>query len=407
MPQAHAFLASELALRAQLRPSAAGSREGRGRMTAARHRLRWRSWACGIGALACARLPGGARALRGRRRCATSTPRARRPLADEHGIPRVVTDLADAAAPWTIWTSSTSARRRTCTSSRSSRCSRPASTPSAKSRWSARCATWTSCMRSSEASGRRIMPIFQYRFGHGLQKLKLLIASGLAGHGLPGDGRDRLAAARRVLRGALAREVGDRARRGAAGPRDPRPRHAVLRARARAQRVFGLHRHARQPHRGRGLRRRRARDGRRLGGVARRDAWLSRRDHPPSLFVRRPGRREQHAAVHELRRPVDVRRRHARADRADRSRCWRSFSRCPSTTPASSTASTTRYRQGTSLPVTLADARRAARADHRDVLLGGDRPERHPPDRHRPSALRELAAAGRQAESAWHDLCQG
>lgn len=30
-------------------------------------------------------------------------------------------------------------------------------------------------------SGKRIMPIFQYRFGHGLQKLKFLIAQGLAG----------------------------------------------------------------------------------------------------------------------------------------------------------------------------------------------------------------------------------
>lgn len=31
------------------------------------------------------------------------------------------------------------------------------------------------------ASGRRIMPIFQYRFGHGMQRLKLLQAHGLAG----------------------------------------------------------------------------------------------------------------------------------------------------------------------------------------------------------------------------------
>jgi predicted dehydrogenase len=30
-------------------------------------------------------------------------------------------------------------------------------------------------------SGRRIMPIFQYRFGHGLQKLKMLVDGGLAG----------------------------------------------------------------------------------------------------------------------------------------------------------------------------------------------------------------------------------
>jgi predicted dehydrogenase len=32
-----------------------------------------------------------------------------------------------------------------------------------------------------EAIGRRIMPIFQYRFGHGLQKLKWLVESGVAG----------------------------------------------------------------------------------------------------------------------------------------------------------------------------------------------------------------------------------
>lgn len=35
--------------------------------------------------------------------------------------------------------------------------------------------------RIEAASGRRIMPIFQYRFGHGIQKLKLLVAEGVAG----------------------------------------------------------------------------------------------------------------------------------------------------------------------------------------------------------------------------------
>src|SRR6266508_2744967 len=30
-------------------------------------------------------------------------------------------------------------------------------------------------------AGRRVMPIFQYRFGHGLQKLKLLVDQGLSG----------------------------------------------------------------------------------------------------------------------------------------------------------------------------------------------------------------------------------
>ena len=35
--------------------------------------------------------------------------------------------------------------------------------------------------RVEASSGRRIMPIFQYRFGHGIQKLRLLIAEGVAG----------------------------------------------------------------------------------------------------------------------------------------------------------------------------------------------------------------------------------
>jgi predicted dehydrogenase len=36
-------------------------------------------------------------------------------------------------------------------------------------------------LRAESASGRRVMPIFQYRFGHGLQKLKHLQAAGLTG----------------------------------------------------------------------------------------------------------------------------------------------------------------------------------------------------------------------------------
>ena len=36
-------------------------------------------------------------------------------------------------------------------------------------------------MQAEAQSGRRVMPIFQYRFGHGLQKLKLLIEEGVAG----------------------------------------------------------------------------------------------------------------------------------------------------------------------------------------------------------------------------------
>jgi predicted dehydrogenase len=36
-------------------------------------------------------------------------------------------------------------------------------------------------IRVEAESGKRVMPIFQYRFGHGLQKLKLLVDHGLAG----------------------------------------------------------------------------------------------------------------------------------------------------------------------------------------------------------------------------------
>lgn len=34
---------------------------------------------------------------------------------------------------------------------------------------------------AEKRSGKRLMPIFQYRFGHGIQKLKLLVSAGLAG----------------------------------------------------------------------------------------------------------------------------------------------------------------------------------------------------------------------------------
>jgi predicted dehydrogenase len=36
-------------------------------------------------------------------------------------------------------------------------------------------------IKAEEQSGRRVMPIFQYRFGHGVQKLKFLMEEGLAG----------------------------------------------------------------------------------------------------------------------------------------------------------------------------------------------------------------------------------
>ena len=78
------------------------------------------------------------------------------------------------------------------------------------------------------ASAGRLMPIFQYRFGNGLQKVKALVDRGVAGPAYTVVGRGRVAAAGRLLRGAVARAVGDRARRRAPQPGGPRHRHAHL-----------------------------------------------------------------------------------------------------------------------------------------------------------------------------------
>ena len=81
----------------------------------------------------------------------------------------------------TTSTSSTSAPRRRCTSSRSSRRWAPASTWCARSRSSPRCATATGWPRRRRPAPGVLMPIFQYRFGNGLQKVKALVDRGVAG----------------------------------------------------------------------------------------------------------------------------------------------------------------------------------------------------------------------------------
>jgi predicted dehydrogenase len=111
--------------------------------------------------------------------CDIDAERAR-PVAEEHAIPRVVTDLAD------LLRSDDLDVIDICTpphlhfeqiqqvlgSGKHAICEKPL----------------VSSLREVDelgqaevSSGRRIMPIFQYRFGHGLQKLKLLIAEGVAG----------------------------------------------------------------------------------------------------------------------------------------------------------------------------------------------------------------------------------
>ena len=66
-------------------------------------------------------------------------------------------------------------------------------------------------MQAEAESGKRAMPIFQYRFGHGLQKLKYLMQQGISGPGLFYHGGDGLETPRRILCSAVARKMGDRA----------------------------------------------------------------------------------------------------------------------------------------------------------------------------------------------------
>src|SRR5882757_6738176 len=82
-------------------------------------------------------------------------------------------------------------------------------------------------LTAAETGARgRIMPVFQYRFGNGLQKARRIIELGLAG-------KPYLATVETAwLRGAkyysVARPLRDRIGRGAAHPRHPLPRHPDL-----------------------------------------------------------------------------------------------------------------------------------------------------------------------------------
>src|SRR5207237_1170756 len=111
--------------------------------------------------------------------CDIDAERAR-PVAEEHGIPRVVTDLAelcrmddldviDLCTPPHLHFEQI---QQVLAAGKHAICEKPL----------------VSSLREVDelihveaGSGRRIMPVFQYRFRHGLQKLKPLIAEGLAG----------------------------------------------------------------------------------------------------------------------------------------------------------------------------------------------------------------------------------
>jgi predicted dehydrogenase len=107
-------------------------------------------------------------------------PERARPVAEDHGILRVVTDLAelcrmddldviDICTPPHLHFDQI---QQVLAASKHAICEKPLVSSLRE----------VDALAQAEAkSGRRIMPIFQYRFGHGLQKLKLLMAQGLTG----------------------------------------------------------------------------------------------------------------------------------------------------------------------------------------------------------------------------------
>ena len=110
--------------------------------------------------------------------CDIDADRAR-PIAEEHHIPRLVTDLAelcrmdvdviDICTPPHLHFEQI---QQVLAAGKHAVCEKPLVSSLREV---------DELMRVEAGSGRRIMPIFQYRFGHGLQKLKMLIAEGLAG----------------------------------------------------------------------------------------------------------------------------------------------------------------------------------------------------------------------------------
>ena len=111
--------------------------------------------------------------------CDIDADRAR-PIAEEHGIPRLVTDLAelcrmddldliDICTPPHLHFEQV---QQVLAAGKHAICEKPLVSSLREV---------DELARAEAASGRRIMPVFQYRFGHGLQKLKFLIAQGLAG----------------------------------------------------------------------------------------------------------------------------------------------------------------------------------------------------------------------------------
>jgi predicted dehydrogenase len=111
--------------------------------------------------------------------CDIDAERAR-PVSEEHGIPRVVTDLTellrmddldvvDICTPPHLHFEQI---QQVLAAGKHAICEKPLVSSLREV---------DELERAEARSRRRIMPIFQYRFGHGVQKLKLLMAEGVAG----------------------------------------------------------------------------------------------------------------------------------------------------------------------------------------------------------------------------------
>ena len=108
-------------------------------------------------------------------------------------------------------------------------------------------------MRAAERAGRTVVPVYQYRYGNGLARLRRLIEAGVTGRPLVASIETHWNRLPEYYDVPLARPEGDRAGRRHARPRDPRARPADLHAGAGAPGVR-QGRHPGQRDRDRGLR---------------------------------------------------------------------------------------------------------------------------------------------------------
>ncbi len=230
------------------------------------------------------------------------------------------------------------------------------------------------------------------------QKAKRIIERGLAGKPYLATVETAWNRTARLLRRALARQVGDRARRRPRHARDPPARHADLPD--GADRLASSAAPRRASMRSRSRIAQRSASPWRCGALATlgRDARLAARDQPPALLLRERDLRERSLKPYQ---PGDDpwadhsgQRTRSRSRSTPRSPTGR---RCRRASTARCRSFTTRSTTGAPLPVTLADARRSLElvtalyhsAETGAAVSAADR--RGPPE------ICELAPASRQS----------